>query len=334
MLDIACSKLAMPKPLTRAQALQNAAFLRILARTGNGRAAAREVGVAHTTLMHRRKVHAAFAQRWDAAVTAAQARLHAKGGVKGPAIPLSEQAPGGSKAHRTVGGEPAVVRVRDGRIQVRAAHPNRLTPAAEQAFLAALSATANVRLSARAAGAAEAAFYRRKRMNPAFAREWTRALAEGYRRIEQALIAGWMPDAYEDDDWRANDPPEMPVMTPNQALQLMYLHQKEVMGQAEPPHLKRRRGEPREAYLLRLRVMAEARREREREKFRVAEAARAAGTWKPAEEGPLYVLPDLSQVAGWSRAKAKAGAGAAHDPDRALFGGWRLAEMERRRGGR
>jgi len=36
-------------------------------------------------------------------------------------------------------------------------------------------------------------------------------------------------------------------------------------------------------------------------------------------------LPDLAQVTAWSRADP---AKAAHDPKRALFGGWRLEEME------
>lgn len=225
-----------------------------------------------------------------------------------------------------------MARRRDGTFQVRRAHAGRLTRAAEQAFLAALSATCNVRLAAAAAGTQCTHFYRRRLENPAFAREWGLALAQGYERIAAALLAGFMPESHEGDEWRHNDPPEMPAMTPDQALQLMYLHQKEVMGQHEPPHLKRRRGEAREAHSERLSIMGEARLAREREKYRVAEAARAAGTWRPAGEKPLYTLPDLSQVTGWSRGKA----GAAHHPERALFGGWRIGDMEdalRRRGG-
>ena len=40
-------------------------------------------------------------------------------------------------------------------------------------------------------------------------------------------------------------------------------------------------------------------------------------------------LPDLAQVTGWSRADPEKGG---HDPDRALFGGWRIEDMERPRG--
>ena len=313
------------KPCPRAAATENRAFLRHLTLPGNARAAAREVGRAFSTMIHRRKTDPAFAQRWDASLASAQARLHAAGGLKGP----EARGPAGAGATRTAGGEPVVVRVRGGRIQVRAAHPGKLTAAAVQAFLAALSATANVALSARAAGASQAAFYRRKRRDPAFAREWALALEQGYARVELALLESATADAYEGDEWRWNDPPAIPPMTANQALQLMYLHQKEVMGLHEPPHLKPRRGESREAHAYRLAVMHEVRLEREREKYRVAEAQRAAGTWVPKAERPPK-LPDLAQVTGWSKADLLK---AAHDEGRALFGGWRIEDMERKRRG-
>ena len=49
-----------------------------------------------------------------------------------------------------------VIRLKSGRLQVRAAQPGKLTRACEQAFLLALSACANVRLAAAAVGAAPA----------------------------------------------------------------------------------------------------------------------------------------------------------------------------------
>ena len=67
----------MAKPLTRAQALQNRAFLRGLRRTGNVRLACREVGAKYGTMQHRRRVYPAFALRWDAALAFAQAGLSA-----------------------------------------------------------------------------------------------------------------------------------------------------------------------------------------------------------------------------------------------------------------
>ena len=37
-------------------------------------------------------------------------------------------------------------------------------------------------------------------------------------------------------------------------------------------------------------------------------------------------MPDLAQVTGWSRADPEKGG---HDPDTALFGGWRIEDMQR-----
>ncbi|MGN6278792.1 MAG: hypothetical protein ACTHM8_08720 [Sphingomonas sp.] len=309
----------MPRRLTRAQILENRAFLKALERTGNIRLAARQIGVAYGTIQHRRRVHPVFAQRIDAALAFAQARLAAQGGAKRPGKSAGEADP-----HRTRGGEAVVVALPDGGLQMRAAHPGKLTRDCEQAFLAALSATANVRLSAAAAGASVAAFYRRRRRNPAFAREMRLALETGYERIECALIEGWLPEAHQDDAWRHNDPPPVPAMTASQALQLLYLHQKEARLLAEPDHIKRRRGESGDAQSFRLAAMYRLGQERLREAFQVAEAARrAAGMPSPFEPAPPR-LPALDQVTGWSTADP---AKTPHHEGVALFGGWRIEDM-------
>ena len=309
----------MPRTLTRAQALQNAAFLRALARTGNAREAAREIGAHRATFTKRRAKHPAFAAEWDAALALASAAL-AKDGAKGGAkcaAKDSEAAPG------------RLVRLRDGRLQLRRALAGSLTREHEQRFLFALAASANVRLSAAAAGFSHTAFYLRAKANPAFAREWRLALQQGYERLEMALLESWRPESHRDDAWRHNDPPAIPPMSAAQALQLLYLHQKAVLNQDEPPHLKRRRGESSEAWSYRRAAMYEAGQERAREAFRVAEAARRergeGPYWGPAEDGNAPTLPDLAQVTGWSKADP---AKAPHDPDRALFGGWRIGDMK------
>ncbi|RHW17376.1 hypothetical protein D1610_10400 [Sphingomonas gilva] len=316
----------MPKPPTYTQTLENRAFLKTLTRTGNIREAARAIGRSHVTMLGRRKAHPAFAQDWDAAIAVAQGRLHERGGPSGPhgrAAPA--ESPAG--AHRTLGGEPVTVRRRDGKLQLRRAQPGKLTKQCEQAFLAALSATANVRLSAAAAGASPRAFYRRRHTNPAFAREMRLALETGYERLEMALLESAAPAAHADDAWRNNDPPPIPRMSVNQALQLLYLHQKEAQLEAEPAHIKRRRGESQGARSIRLSAMYEARMERDREAFRVAEAARrAAGRPSPFGPPPPQ-LPALDQVQGWSRADPTR---TPHDETRALFGGWRIEDMKRR----
>ena len=314
-------------------------------------------------MIGRRHGNAAFAQRWEAAVAAAHARFHLAGGTRAPDADRvrggreGERAPldfargerkagareagrgGGSERKRdpglrrddgrglrTKGGEAVVVRTKGGRLQLRSAHAGKLTKAAEQAFLTALSATANIRLSAAAAGASPAAFYRRAQRNPAFAREMRLALQMGYERLELAALRSALPESFEDDGWRHNSPPPIPPMTADQALQLLFLHEKSVHQSWEKPHRRRRRGESDETHCERLRAMwtAEKRQEAEDEAVRRAARYEESGDWRFEEEAPPPELPPLHLVTGWSRADP---AKTPHDPRRTLFGGWRLEHM-------
>ena len=324
----------MARVLTRAQALQNRAFLKVLRKTGNVRLACREAGLKYATMQNRRAKHPGFALRWDAALAFAWAsldRLGTNGSSKrDPRLRGDDERVG----FRTAGGEMTICRRNDGKLQMRRAQPGKLTIEAEQAFLAALSSTCNIRLAAAAVGAAAHAFYRRRKKSSAFAREQRLALQRGYEALEMALYEGGMAGSHEHDDWRHNDPPAMPPMSVNQALQLMYLHQKAALLVDEPTPIRRRKGESNAARNERLALMAEARDERAREAFEVAEAERmerGLPAWGPAGQAvrlglnPSAMLPDLAQVTGWSNADPEK---APHDPDRALFGGWRMEHME------
>ena len=318
---------------TRRQALENAAFLDALRQTGNPRLAARLLGVHRSTYTKRRAKSAAFAQCWDAALAAAHAAFHEAGGTRAP------EAKGGlvrrkSANLRTEGGELCVGRTRGGRLQLRRAPAGWMTKAGEQAFLSALSATANVRLSAAAAGFAHSAFYAKKRTRTAFAREMRLALAFGYDRVEAATLVAALPESHEDDGWRHNDPPPIPPMTADQALQLLFLHQKSVRQSWDKPHRRKRRGEPWETYTERLRAMWVAEKAREAEDAALRAALRAAGDadWDvPEVEEDLPALPALDQVKGWSGADPNK---AAHNPGVALFGGWRLKDWKKREAGK
>ncbi|WP_353205446.1 hypothetical protein [Sphingomonas sp.] len=278
----------MVRPLTRAQCLENAAFLKALRQIGNVREAARQVGAHRAKFTKRRVKHPAFAAEWDMALAIAHAALHAlkRTGAK-PRLRTR------TAASAT---EPKILRTASGRLQVRRTSAGRLTRAAEQAFLAALSATANVRLAAAAAGFSHSAFYARRRQNPAFAREMRMALEMGYERIEAAVLEAGLADSYRDDAWRHNDPPPVPPLSFDQAMQVLQLHQKEVRLQAEPPHIKRRRGESQEAYSFRLGAMWEAERARDREDYAVRRAAQREGRGQSPHEPEAPVLPDLAQV--------------------------------------
>jgi hypothetical protein len=309
----------MANPFTALQRRQNAAFLKALACTGNARLSAREAGVKYGTIQHRRAGHPDFASRWDIALVDAHARFHAAGGKAGPV--MGRRA---ASALRTAGGEPMVVRTKSGRLQVRPACRGKLTKAAEQLFLQALSATANIRLSAAAAGASFAAFYRRRRQNEAFAREMRLALEMGYERLEMAALMAAAAESHADDAWRENDPPPIPPMTPNQALQLLFLHEKSVRQGWERPHWRRRRGESDDTYRARLCAMWTAEKAREAER----EAVRRAIELDEAEAPPpeLPPLPALDQVGGWSKASGRP----PYHEGVALFGGWRIKDIPRK----
>ena len=86
-------------------------------------------------------------------------------------------------------------------------------------------------------------------------------------------------------------------------------------------------------WLTRLAIIAEERDRLAREAFEIAEAERHAGgepAWGEAGEDVRrrLALPDLAQVTGWSRADPEK---VAHDPDTALFGGWRIEDLEKGR---
>jgi hypothetical protein len=334
------SGIAMPRPFNRRQALQNAAFLEALRQTGNPRLAARLLGVHRSTYTKRRARSAAFAQDWDAALAAAHAAFHEAGGVSAPGT-VARNCP---HSLRTKGGELCVGRTRGGRLQLRRAPAGWMTRKGEQAFFRALSATANVRLSAAAAGFAHSAFYAKRRTRVAFAREMRLSLTEGYDRVEMAALAAALPESHEDDSWRHNDPPPIPPMTPDQVLQLLCLHEKSVRQSWDRPHRRKRRGEPWETYTERLRAMwvSEKAREAEDAALRAAARAETAADWDvPEEEEDLPALPALDQVTGWSKACPEPVEGAnpdrakaTYNPDLALFGGWRLKDWKKGQGKR
>lgn len=77
--------------------------------------------------------------------------------------------------------------------------------------------------------------------------------------------------------------------------------------------------------------MYEARLERDREAFDIAEAARrerGEAAWQEEWESAMPALPALDQVTGWSKTDPEK---APHNPDVALFGGWRLKDWHRSR---
>ena len=222
----------MPRRLNRRQRRENAAFLAELALTGNVRLACRALGLNRSTFTRRRSKHPDFAARWDRTLAAAHARLERQGGARPPEI-LPETGRGTTRrvvegapprhGLRTRGGEPTVVRLKSGRLQLREALPGRMTEAAHDAFLDRLAETANQRLAAAAAGFAAPSFVYRRRADPEFAGTVERAIAEaGPYILEQDRLASAALREEERRAWEA-DPRWPEGLTVDQALMAMGL---------------------------------------------------------------------------------------------------------------
>lgn len=204
---------------------ENHRFLKALRRTANVTLAAEAAGQTRKTFQKRRARNPDFASQWDAALTFAQAQLAAGAPAATPA----------GEAARTAGGEYSVRASRGRMIQVRRAPKGVLTTEGERRFLAHLAATANVRLSAEATGIGWNAIYARRRRSAAFAREMEAALAEGYERLELALLDNALravdPDGEALADWRdtVDETEPLTLMTPREALLLLGYRRPEIV---------------------------------------------------------------------------------------------------------
>ncbi len=279
----------MARWITRNQALQNRAFLADLETTGNVRETCRRLEIHRGTMTKRRARDPGFAARWDAALAVADARLSTT-----------------KDAEATADRDVRLIRTGKGRLQMRRQTPGRLTREGEQAFLSALSACANVRLAAAAAGFSHSAFYYRARTSPAFKREMQLALDLGYERLEMALLAESCPDSAQDDAWRHNAPPPIPPMTADQALHLLTMHYRTTQLWAEAPYMKQRRGETGAEWSHRRAADYLAERRRQDDQAKVARATYEAfqGPPSPFEPPPPW-LPDLAQVTDWSASTSR-----------------------------
>lgn len=120
-----------------------------------------------------------------------------------------------------------------------------------------------------------------------------------------------------------------PQLSPKgEALQLLYLHEKSVRQGWDRPHRRRRRGESDETHRERLAAMWTWEKDRaaEDEALRCAARFEASGSWRFADEPEPPPVPPLHLVTGWSKASGRK----PHHEGVALFGGWRIADMERK----
>ena len=318
------------RPFTPRQQRENARFLAALRRTGNVRLACRELHIHRATYTKRRARCAAFTTLWDMALAAAHAAFQLAGGERMPAArkgrgkaDLSAES---SQSLRTEGGEPVITRQANGRLQLRLAPPGRMTAAAEQHFLAAVAASANIRLAAAASGFAHSSFYARRKRWVGFKARMGQALRIGYDRLEYVVMERTLEaihGAEPEQAWLAaaiRDNP-LPKLSFNQAFQTLCFHRNTVRLDAMRPPGRPSKVAPNVH-------VAMAAIGRNIDAIRRAECYEVTGSWTlPGEPGlAAPALPDLSLVTGWSRAEPVKVTWHAGVP---LFGGWRIDDWEK-----
>ena len=131
------------------------------------------------------------------------------------------------------GGAERIVPNKGRKLQVAPTERKLFDKARRKVFLEWFAATCNVSLSARQAGIHYRTAFRHRMDDPVFARDWDRALAQGYARLEAQQLQTKAKDGpiQIDGDW---DAPEMEQMDPTIALQLLREHKRGLPGGGPP----------------------------------------------------------------------------------------------------
>ena len=187
-------------------------FLAALRETGNVRWSAQQAGVDPTSVYNRRNRDPDFAEAWARALEERErgyrewAAVPELAGRRGKPVPSQELIERLSSRHG-----PQLVRTGAG----------RWCKGAEDRFLAAMAATANVKRAAASAGFSDTALYRRRLKNRQFAEAWDAALAIGRTRLEAYLIE--CADRTFDPDSLPVDGEALPKMTVAEAIATLRL---------------------------------------------------------------------------------------------------------------
>ena len=207
-------------------AARRAAFFSALRETGNQTLACERARVSRSWMSLQRSADPQFKAEMDAAIAAAKAAL-----LDDPDGIRCARPPRGWGHQR---GEELVVRGSRGRrVQVARARLHQWTPRVEQRFLAALMATCNVTAACAEVGMTPASAYGHRRRWQRFASLWDEAVAEGYWRIEVALIQNAL-NLFSPGEL---PPPETALrgMDVKQAIHLVHMHKNGVLGLGKAP---------------------------------------------------------------------------------------------------
>ncbi|MEG3087817.1 hypothetical protein [Sphingomonas sp. PB4P5] len=222
---------------------RRAAFMAAVVETGNRTLAAERAKVSASWVTLHRKTDPAFRAELDAALASARARLTAQ-----RAAPEGMRPAAGL---RSAAGEELVVRGGNGRrTQIARARLRQWTPRIEARFLAALAGCCNVKAACAEVGLSVPSAYNHRARWSAFALAWDEALAIGYERIECALIDTACMMLNPGDTGEPASPPELAIlgMTVEAAVQLLWLHQKQVRETGNAPGARRRAADTDKVY--------------------------------------------------------------------------------------
>lgn len=205
---------------------RRAAFLQAVRETGNQTLAAERAKVSRSWVQLHRSTDPQFRAEVAAAVAVAKAHLDSLG-TSGEGT----RKPGSGWGF--LDGEELVVKGSNGRrTQIARARLKQWTPRVEQRFLAALMATCNVRAACAEVGMSVAGAYAHRRRWRRFAELWDAAVAEGYARIEIALLENAL-NLFSLTEL----PPETALrgMDTAQAIHLIHMHKHGVLGIGRAP---------------------------------------------------------------------------------------------------
>lgn len=211
---------------------RRAAFFAALKATGNQTLACERAKVSRSWMQLQRSTDPQFKADVCAAVAEARASLSS---APGQARSTSGRKPPSGWGH--LDGEELVVKGTGGsgggkRIQIARARLKQWTPRVEQRFLTALMATCNVKAACAEVGMTPAGAYAHRKRWPRFAGLWDEAVAEGYKRIEIALLQNAL-NLFSETEL----PPETPLrgMDATQAIRLLHMHKHGVLGIGKAP---------------------------------------------------------------------------------------------------
>jgi len=226
-------------------AARRAAFLRALGESGNVTLSAERAKVSRSWVGLRRKDDAGFDAACRGAIAAARDRFQGRPSTSlrttlrdaADAAPQEER--GGSNQPPPgwgyLDGVELVVRGSNGRrTQIGRARVGQWSARVEERFLAALSATCNVKAACAEVGKHATSAYAHRRRWTAFARRWDEAIETGYVRIEMALLAAGC-NLFSGSEL----PPEEALrdMTVDQAIHILHMHKHEARGIGGRPGL-------------------------------------------------------------------------------------------------